>query len=171
MGWFTNLELDSLESLLVFELQDLYDAEQRIVEALPKMAEGATSPALKQALRQHLEETRRQVSRLEDIFELLGVATKRETCDAMKGLIEEGSEILNASGEDAVRDAAIIAACQRVEHYEMAGYGTVRTWASQLGLTQVARMLQATLDEEGQADKILNEIAEQNVNARASVAG
>jgi ferritin-like metal-binding protein YciE len=167
MGWFSNLELDSLDKLLLVQLQDLYDAEIRLVDAIPKMAEGAHCVELKDALNQHLAETRGHVSRLEQIFQELGVEPMRMTCAAMKGIIAEGDEILSASGDCCVRDAAIIAAAQRVEHYEMAGYGSVRTWAEQLGHVNIAHLLQATLDEEGHADKILTEIAEQSVNVHA----
>lgn len=169
MGWFTNLEFDSLDDLLLAQLQDLYDAELRLVDAIPKMADGCQSNDLRQALLQHLQETRGHVSRLEQIFEIMGVEPQRITCEAMKGIVKEGGEVLSASGDPSVRDAAIIAAAQRVEHYEMAGYGSVRTWAAQLGRTDIAEMLQSTLDEEGNADKILTEIAEQSVNPHAGM--
>jgi ferritin-like metal-binding protein YciE len=169
MGWFSNLQFDSLEDLFVAQLKDLYDAELRMVDALPKMIEGAHSESLKQALSLHLGETRSQVQRLENIFRFVEMEPEREACEAMKGLIAEGDEVLSASGDDAVRDAAIIAAAQRVEHYEMAGYGTLRTWAEHLGWADIARMLQTTLDEEGNADKILTEVAEQSVNLRAEM--
>jgi len=168
MGWFTNLELNSLDKLLLVQLQDLYDAELRLVEAIPQMAEAAHSSDLKQALTTHLQETLGHVQRLERVFEMMNVAPQRMTCAAMKGIIAEGDEILNAKGDDYVRDAAIIAAAQRVEHYEMAGYGSVRTWAEQLGQTSIAQILQDTLDEEGNADKILTRIAELSVNAHAA---
>jgi len=131
------------------------------------MAESAHSSNLKQALMNHLQETLGHVQRLERIFEMMNVAPQRMTCAAMKGIITEGDEILNAKGDDYVRDAAIIAAAQRVEHYEMAGYGTVRTWAEQLGLTSIAQILQETLDEEENADRILTQIAEESVNTHA----
>jgi len=168
MGWFTNLDLSSLDKLLLVQLQDLYDAELRLVEAIPQMAESAHSSNLKQALMNHLQETLGHVQRLERIFEMMNVAPQRMTCAAMKGIITEGDEILNAKGDDYVRDAAIIAAAQRVEHYEMAGYGTVRTWAEQLGLTSIAQILQETLDEEENADRILTQIAEESVNTHAA---
>lgn len=171
MGWFSNLDLNSLDQLLIVQLQDLYDAEIRLVDVIPKMAEGAHSVELKDALLQHLTETRRHVTRLEEIFQELGIEPMRMTCPAMKGIISEGDEILSASGDCCVRDAAIIAAAQRVEHYEMAGYGSVRTWAEQLGYHNIAHLLQSTLDEEGNADKILTNIAEQSVNMHAGAAG
>lgn len=167
MSWFSNLELNTLRDLFIAQLKDLYDAEHRITEALPQMAEAAHSADLKQAFRQHLDETKDHVVRLEQIFRELGLEPERETCDAAKGLIAEGSEVIKAEGSPAVKDAALIAAAQRIEHYEMAGYGTIRTFANQLGYERSASMLQETLDEEGNADKILTEIAEQVVNAEA----
>jgi ferritin-like metal-binding protein YciE len=170
MGLFTSTEFNSLEQLFIDQLQDLYDAEHRITDALPKMAEAATSPQLAQAFRDHLQETERQIERLERVFETVGQPAKRKTCDAMKGLVSEGSEVINASGDGDVRDAALIAAAQRVEHYEMAGYGTVRTFARRLGLTEAEELLQATLDEEGATDHKLTAIAESFVNPQAQTA-
>lgn len=171
MGIFFNTELNSLDDLLLLEINDLYDAENRLVEALPQMAEAATSPSLKQAFLKHLQETKRQVSRLEQIYVDLGKSASRHTCDAMKGLIKEGTEIVEAVGSLEVKDAALIGAMQRVEHYEMAGYGTARTIAEHLGYTNVARLLQTTLDEERQTDLRLTELAEGNINAKAETAG
>ena len=167
MGMFTSVHLGSLEDLLMLELNDLYDAEKRLCDALPKMAEAASSPGLKQAFRQHFEQTKRQVSRLEQIFVDLGVPASRTTCDAMKGLIKEGSEIISAVGSPQVKDAALISAAQRVEHYEVAGYGSARTFATHLGHTNVARLLQLTLDEEKETDTRLTELAEQSINVQA----
>jgi ferritin-like metal-binding protein YciE len=167
MGLFS-IELNSMEDLLLLQLEDLYDAEKRLTEALPKMADAAHCPELQQAFRMHLQETEGHVRRLEQIFQELNREPTRETCAAMKGLISEGSDMISAQGNCAVKDAALIAAAQRVEHYEMAGYGTVRTLARQLGREQIADLLQQTLDEEGNADKILTEIAESSVNAQAS---
>jgi ferritin-like metal-binding protein YciE len=167
MSWFSNLELNTLHDLFVAQLKDLYDAEHRITEALPKMAEAAHSPDLKHAFQQHLEETETHVIRLEQVFRELGLEPERETCEAAQGLIAEGDEVINADGAAAVKDAALIAAAQRVEHYEMAGYGTLRTFAHQMGHDRLAVLLQETLDEEGNADKILTEIAEQVVNVQA----
>jgi ferritin-like metal-binding protein YciE len=167
MGFFVSVQLDSLEDLLSLELDDLYDGEKRLCDALPKMADAASSPALKQAFRQHLQQTQRQVSRLEQIFVDLGKPASRETCDAMKGLIKEGSEIIDATGSPAVKDAALISAAQRVEHYEMAGYGSARTFAQHLGHSNVVRLLQMTLDEEKETDRQLTQLAEESINVRA----
>ena len=167
MNLFFSKELNSLEDLLVLELDDLYDAEQRLCAALPKMAEAAHSDALRAAFEEHAQQTQRHVSRLEQIFVDIGRAASRETCDAMKGLIREGKEIINATGSPEVRDAALIGAAQRVEHYEMAGYGTARTFAQHLGLTDVVRLLQATLDEERETDQRLTILAEQTINFEA----
>ena len=167
MGLFFNKELNSLEELLAFELDDLYDAEQRLCTALPKMAEAASSESLKAAFEQHATQTQRHVSRLEQVFVDMGRSSNRETCDAMKGLISEGKEIIDASGSPEVKDAALIGAAQRVEHYEIAAYGTARTFAKHLGLSDVVRLLQATLDEERETDERLTQLAEQQVNLRA----
>jgi len=166
MGLFS-LKLNSLQDLLLVQLEDLYDAENRLVDALPKMANAAESADLQRAFQIHLEETKNHAARLEQIFAQLGQEPTRETCEAMKGLIAEGTAMVNAEGDAAVKDAALIAAAQRVEHYEIADYGTVRTLAHQLGYDEMAALLQETLDEEGNADKILTEIAESSVNAKA----
>ncbi|HVW01208.1 MAG TPA: ferritin-like domain-containing protein [Planctomycetaceae bacterium] len=166
MGLFS-IQLNSLEDLLLLQLEDLYDAERRLTEALPKMADAAHSPELQQAFRMHLQETEGHVRRLDQVFRDLDREPHRETCDAMKGLISEGSTMVSAEGDPAVKDAALIAAAQRVEHYEIAAYGTVRTLARHLGREEIADLLQQTLDEEGNADKILTEIAESSVNAQA----
>jgi ferritin-like metal-binding protein YciE len=167
MGFFGNIELNSLEDLLLLELNDLYDGEKRLCDALPQMADAASSPALKEAFQRHLQETQRQVSRLEQIFVDLGKPASRETCDAMKGLIKEGAEIIDATGSPAVKDAALISAAQRVEHYEMAGYGSARTFAEHLGHVNVVRLLQLTLDEEKETDSLLTELAEESINVKA----
>ena len=156
----------SLHALLIDELQDLYHAENQLVDALPKMAEAATNPELKQGLVRHLEETRVHVERLEQVFDTLGEAAKGKTCHAMKGLVEEGSQAIKLKAPSAVRDAALIGAAQRVEHYEMAGYGTARAFAEALGETSAAALLQQTLDEEGAANKALTQAA-QTVNREA----
>ncbi|MEW4526735.1 ferritin-like domain-containing protein [Maioricimonas sp. JC845] len=168
MGLFTSTEFDSLECLFVDQIQDIYDAEQRLTKALPKMAEAATDPQLKAAFSSHLTETEGQVHRLEKVFEMLGKDAKTKTCDAMKGLISEGEEMINAKGDEHVRDAALIAAAQRVEHYEIAAYGTARQLATRLGRSDIARLLQETLDEEGAADRKLTSIAEASVNPQAA---
>jgi ferritin-like metal-binding protein YciE len=161
------MKLDNLRKLFVEELRDLYSAENQLVKALPKMAKGASSEDLKQALEDHLEQTQGQVERLEEVFEQLDETPKGKTCKAMKGLVEEGSEILEEDGEDSVIDAGIIAAAQKVEHYEIASYGTVRTWAGLLGENEAAELLQETLDEEGEANKLLNKLAQDIVNPEA----
>jgi ferritin-like metal-binding protein YciE len=162
------IELKSFKDLFTNQIEDLYDAEQRLTKALPKMAEAAHSSQLKQAIQQHLSETQGHVSRLETIFREIGIEPKRETCEAMKGLISEGEDMIHAKGDPDVRDAAIIAAAQRVEHYEIAGYGTARTFALRLGLRQAADLLQQTLNEEAAADRKLTQIAESNVNVQAT---
>ncbi|HLH38146.1 MAG TPA: ferritin-like domain-containing protein [Bryobacteraceae bacterium] len=160
-------EFNSLEDLFLEQIEDLYDAEHRIIRALPKMIEAAQDPDLKRALDQHLAETRNQVDRLDTIFRSLNKAPERETCEAMKGLIREGEDMVGAKGSPEVRDAAIIAAAQRVEHYEMAGYGTARSLAQALGHSEAARLLESTLQEEKNADQILTQVAERSVNVHA----
>jgi len=167
---FTSLEFNSLNDLFVSQIEDLYDAENRLTKALPKMAEAAQSSQLKQAFQQHLTETQGHVSRLETIFRELGIEPKRETCEAMKGLIAEGEEMIKAKGDPDVKDAALIAAAQRVEHYEISGYGTAKTFAKRLGKTQAANLLQQTENEEVAADKKLTTIAESSVNVQAASA-
>lgn len=165
------MKLESLHDLFVDELKDLYNAENQLVKALPKMAKAAASEELRTAFEEHLEETENQVERLETIFKQLDESPKGKKCQAMAGLIEEGKEMIDADAEDAVRDAALIAAAQRVEHYEIAGYGTVRTYAQLLGLDDAAQLLQETLEEEAAADEKLNDLSK-NINAEAqSVAG
>jgi ferritin-like metal-binding protein YciE len=161
------MKLDSLETLYVEELRDLYNAENQLLKALPKMAKGASAPELKQAFEDHLEQTREHVERLDEIFEKLDKKPAGKTCKAMKGLIEEGSEILEEEGQESVLDAGIIAAAQKVEHYEIASYGTVRTFAQMLGEEDAAELLQQTLEEEDEADKRLTELAEEVVNVEA----
>ena len=165
---FTALKLNSLRDLLVEELRDLYNAETQLVDALPKMAEAATSHELKSAFEHHLEETREHVSRLENTFQQINEESSGETCEAMKGLIKEGEILLKAEGDPDVRDAGLIGAAQRVEHYEMAGYGTARSLARRLGENQVAESLQQTLNEEAEANKKLTTIAESRVNVSAA---
>jgi ferritin-like metal-binding protein YciE len=154
--------------LFELELKDLYSAEKQLTKALPKMAKAATNEELKQAFESHLEETEGQIGRLEKIFEQLDIAYGRvEKCKAMEGLVEEGKEIMEEGLEPDVLDAALICAAQKVEHYEIAGYGCARTFAQQLGLQDIADLLQETLDEEGATDKKLTDIAESVVNAEA----
>jgi ferritin-like metal-binding protein YciE len=165
---FTTLKLDSLRDLLVEELRDLYSAETQLLDALPKMEQAASSNELKSAFSHHLEQTRQHVSRLERIFQQMGENPSGETCEAMKGLVKEGEVLVKAKGDPDVQDAGLIGAAQRVEHYEIAGYGTARTLARRLGEGQVAETLQQTLNEEAEADKKLTSIAESNVNVAAA---
>jgi len=162
------MEIQNLEALLVEELKDILGAERQILDAVPKMIEAATADELKSALRDHLEKTRRHVERVERAFEMLGAEAEEKVCKGMAGLLQEGGEVLRKSMPDAIRDAAIIGAAQRVEHYEMAAYGVVRSFAQQLGRLDVAQMLQANLDEEGDADRLLTQIAEFHVNIAAN---
>lgn len=164
------MPLDSLHDLYVDELKDLYNAENQLLKALPRMAKAATAPELKAAFADHLEVTRGQVVRLDTIFAGLGASPKGKKCKAMEGLIAEGKDIIDEDGDPAVIDAALIAAAQRVEHYEMAGYGCVRTFAKLLGYADAAALLQETLDEEGEADQTLTGLAESVINVRADEA-
>ena len=163
--------MESLDELLAEELKDIYSAEKQLLRALPKMAKKASAPELKTALQEHAEMTQRQIERLEDVFEALGKPAKAKTCKAMQGLIEEATEIMEEDASDSVLDAGIIAAAQKVEHYEIASYGTVRTWARLCGEEEAANLLQETLDEESQTDERLTELAESIVNPRAEEGG
>ena len=162
------MKLNSLEDLFVEQLRDLYDAENQLVKALPKMAKAASAPELRKAFDGHLEETKRHVDRLEQVFNMLGQKAKGETCAAMEGLVKEGGEMISEKGDPKVKDAGLIACAQRVEHYEIAGYGCVRSWAQQLGKFEAARLLEETLNEEKHADEKLNTIAEGQVNLQAA---
>ena len=159
---------NSLQELYVEQLQDLYDAEHQIIKALPKMIAEATSTDLKDALTEHLEVTKTQASRLEQIFESSGEKAKAEKCKGMQGVIQEGSDLIREIEDENVRDAAIIASAQRVEHYEMAGYGTARNYASLLEDDNAAQLLQETLDEEKEADAKLTALAE-DINVSAPI--
>jgi ferritin-like metal-binding protein YciE len=163
------VKLESLHDLYVMELKDLYSAENQLVKALPRMAKAANSPELRAALEEHLEVTRGQVERLEKIFRKLDAKPKGKGCKAMEALIEEGKELLKSDADPMVLDAGIIAAAQKVEHYEIAGYGCVRTYARMLGYEDAAELLQETLDEEGEADKTLTELAESSINVEAEI--
>src|SRR5436305_11492014 len=163
------MKLESLKDLYLEQLKDLYSAEGQLVDALPKMADAAHAPELKNAFREHLNQTKQHVDRLEQIFRKLGESPKGDTCEGMKGLIKEGQEMIKMKGEPEVLDAGLIAAAQRVEHYEMAGYGTVRTYAELLGDQDAVRLLERTLQEEEDADEKLTEIAESNINQEALV--
>jgi len=171
--WFSKLagtstKLDHLQDLLVEQLKDLYSAELQLIEALPKMAEAATSAGLKEAFRTHLRETEGQKARMERIFHELGLEPQSETCEAMQGLVSEGQEMIDLEGDSEVKDAGLIAAAQRVEHYEIAGYGCARAFARRLGHLVVANLLQQTLDEEAAADKKLTQLAENVINPQAA---
>jgi ferritin-like metal-binding protein YciE len=161
------MEMESLQDLFVDNLKDLYSAETQLTKALPKMAKAANEPALKEAFTTHLKETEGQIKRLEQILQELDESPKGKKCKAMEGLIEEGKELMEEDADPAVLDAGLIGAAQKVEHYEIAGYGTVRTYAQILGNDEAARLLQQTLDEEGATDKKLNELAMQFINAEA----
>ncbi|HET9224921.1 MAG TPA: ferritin-like domain-containing protein [Roseiflexaceae bacterium] len=161
------MKLNTLQDLLIEELQDIYDAENQILKALPNMAKAASAPQLQQAFEEHLRQTQTHVQRLDQVFQQFGAKSKGKTCKAMQGLIAEGEEMIKERADPAVRDAGLISAAQRVEHYEMAAYGTVRTYARQLGPQQAAQLLQQTLDEEGMTDKRLTMLAESLINLEA----
>jgi ferritin-like metal-binding protein YciE len=165
------MKMPTLDILLEEELKDIYSAEKQLLKALPKLAKRASSPELKSALEEHVQVTKRQTERLEQVFEELGKSAKAKTCEAMKGLIEEAEDMLSEDAADSVMDAAIIGCAQKVEHYEIASYGTVKTWAERVGQDRAARLLDETLQEEGEADKRLTGIAESMVNEEASSGG
>jgi ferritin-like metal-binding protein YciE len=162
------MEMESLQELLVEELKDIYNAESQLLKAMPKMAKKAKNQQLKTAFETHMKETEGQIERLGQVFEALGEKAKGKKCHAMEGLLEEAKEIMGEDMEDDVMDAALIAAAQKVEHYEIASYGTVRAWAQILGNKQAVKLLQQTLDEEGKTDKLLSKLAEENINIEAS---
>lgn len=159
--------LDTLHALLAEQVKDLYSAEKQLLKALPRMAKAACEPGLKKALLSHLEETKTHAARLEEIASKLDIKPTGKVCKAMQGLIAEGAEVLEENGEDPVLDAAIIAAAQRVEHYEISAYGTARAFAEQLGKRDIAKVFQATLDEEKAADERLTEVCEGGILAAA----
>lgn len=161
------MEMESLRELYIDELKDLYSAEKQITKALPKMVKNANNPQLKKAFSHHLEQTEGHVERLERIFDMLGESPRGKKCKGMEGLIEEAKELLEEDAAEEVLDAGLISKAQHVEHYEMAGYGTVRTYAQQLGFNDQAKLLQQTLDEEGETNEMLTEIAETSVNLEA----
>jgi ferritin-like metal-binding protein YciE len=166
-------QLFTMNDLLMHELSDLYSAENQLIEALPLLAKSANSPKLRQAIEDHLTVTRAQLTRLNECFTILGQTPANTVCAAMKGLIAEGQKLLATQkwADPSVYDAALIAACQRVEHYEMAGYGCARTYAMHLGEDKVQQLLQQTLDEEGATDHALTKLAETDINYRADQAG
>ena len=162
------MEMQDLQDLYVDELRDIYNAEKQLVRALPKMAKKASDDQLRQAFTDHLEQTREHVSRLEEIFEKLGKRAGGKVCKAMQGIVEEGKEMMEEDAAEEVMDAALIAAAQRAEHYELAAYGTVRSYAKLLGDDRAAKILQKTLDEEGETDELLTKIAESTINVSAA---
>jgi ferritin-like metal-binding protein YciE len=164
------MKLNSLRDLYIAELRDLYDAENRILKALPKMAEAANAPDLRSAFQEHLEESRGNVSRLEQVFQKLNETPKGEKCKGIVGIIDEGEDMMDEDAAPAVSDAALIASAQRVEHYEIAAYGTVRTYARRLGFADQEHLLDQTLQEEGAADKKLTNLAESYINESAKTA-
>lgn len=165
------MALETMQDLFVEQLKDLYSAEKQLVQALPKMAKAATTPELAEAFTSHLAQTENHVSRLEQCLEQVNASGRGKKCKGMEGLIEEGKETIDEEGQDAVKDAGLIAAAQRVEHYEISAYGTARTMATMLGLDDLAELLEETLGEEEEADKLLSEIAQDQVNPQAMTAG
>jgi ferritin-like metal-binding protein YciE len=161
------MKLRTLEDLFLDELEDIYNAEGQITRALPKLAEAASTPELRAAFQEHLTQTKGQIERLNQVFEHIGKPAKGKTCAGMKGLLEEGEEVMSEDSDRSVRDAALIACTQKVEHYEIAAYGTLRTYAEMLGYTRAATLLQQTLSEEEDTDKKLSRIATRSVNVRA----
>lgn len=163
-----SMALNSLQDLFSEQIADLYNAETQLVDALPKMSEAAASQELRQAFDQHLAQTRQHVQRLEQIYEQTGVERMNKECKGMKGLIAEGQEVIKERGNDVTKDAALIAAAQRVEHYEIAGYGTVRTYAERLGFEEAISLLEQTLEEESKTDEMLTSLATDGINAAAA---
>jgi ferritin-like metal-binding protein YciE len=168
MAIFHRHHFDSMNDLLVDQLEDLYDAEKRQCESQTKLAEKAQTPELAAMFRQQDQTARAHVTRLESAFSELGMEPKRETCDAMKGLVKEAEHVMGTDGDPTVRDAALIASAQRIKHYEMAGYGVARTFAQQLGHMQIAQLMQQSLDEEKQADQQLTDLAMRRINPEAA---
>lgn len=161
----------TLQDLLIDMVRDTFDAEKQLLKALPKLAKAADSTELRAAFTDHLDVTRKQVTRLEQVFQQLGVAPRGKHCAAMESLIEEGKEIMEEDVGPELLDAALIAAAQKVEHYEIAAYGTMRTWAEMLGHSKAAKLFQTTLDEEAEADEKLTQLAETRINAEANSGG
>ena len=168
MALFHRHHFDSMNDLLVDQLEDLYDAEKRQCESQPKLAEKAETPELAAMFRQQDQTARAHVTRLEAAFSELGMQPKGETCDAMKGLVKEAEHVLGTDGDPRVRDAALIASAQRIKHYEMAGYGVARTFAQQLGHMQIAKLMQQSLDEEKRADQAFTDLAMRRINPQAT---
>jgi len=165
------MSLDSLDKLFLDELRDMYNGEKQITRALPKMAKAAENPELQQAFSKHLKETEGQIQRLEQIFKELGEAVRGKTCKGLQGILEEGKEMMEEEGEDAVLDAALISAAQKVEHYEIASYGCLRAYAQLLGYDSAVRLLEQNLAEEEAADKKLTQLGESGINEAAAAVG
>ncbi len=162
------MKIKSLSDLFLDELKDVYDAEHQLIKALPKMAKAANSDKLRAAFEAHLQETEEQIKRLEQVFEIIDKKPTRKSCKAMKGLVEEGQEMMKEDMDPEVKDAALISSAQRVEHYEIAAYGCLRTWADLLGMKDAKKLLQTTLDEEGKTDEKLTKLAETSINVKAA---
>jgi ferritin-like metal-binding protein YciE len=160
-------KVQSLQDMYVEELKDIYNAEKQLLKALPKMAKAASSEELRAAFEEHTQQTQGHIERLEQVFKTLDMQPKSKTCEAMKGLVEEGQEIIDMDGDESAIDAGLIAAAQKVEHYEIATYGTLRSWAKQLGNDEAVELLQQTLDEESQTDEKLTQLAESLINQEA----
>jgi ferritin-like metal-binding protein YciE len=164
------MKVNSLRELFISELKDIYDAEQQIVKALPDMVKASSTPELREAFQEHLEQTRDHVRRLEQIFQGCGEEAKAKKCDGLRGILKEGEDAIDLDGDATTRDAALIAGAQRVEHYEIAVYGSLRSWANQIGDSRSASLLEETLNEEKSADEKLTQIAERSVNVSATQA-
>lgn len=162
------MKMEALSDLFHDELKDIYDAEHQLKQALPKMAKKANSDKLKKAFEMHLTETEEHIARLEKVFEMIGKKPTRKTCQAMKGLVAEATEMMKEIDDPELMDAALIAAAQRTEHYEMASYGCLRTWAEIMEMKDAQKLLQKTLDEEGETDKKLTRLAETGINVKAA---
>lgn len=162
------MKLDNMQALLIEELNDLYSTEEQIIDVLPQMISAVTSPQLKDSFQQHLQQTQKQKDRLDRVFREFGASPEHKKCKGMEGILKEGKDIAKAKGNPQVRDAALISAAQRVEHYEMAGYGSARTFAQVVGRTDVADLLQQTLNEEGETDKRLTQVAVDQLNEQAA---
>ena len=170
-SYWTNsksMELNTLKDLYIHELKDLFSAEQQLVKALPKMAKAASNKQLASGFQEHLEQTKGHAQRLEKILSSHNATTRGPKCKGMEGIVAEGAEMIEEEADDEVKDAGLIAAAQRVEHYEMAGYGTARTYAKLLGDREGAKLLQTTLEEEKQTDQKLSELADSAINVAAA---
>jgi ferritin-like metal-binding protein YciE len=159
--------INSLDDMFLLEIKDLYHAEKQLTKALPKAAKKATSPELKSAIEEHLQQTESHVSRLEEVFKMLGQMPKVKVCEAMKGILKEAEEILSSRIAPPIKDAAIIGAAQKIEHYEIASYRAIIQWASQMGRDDIKQLLGQILDEEEEADRKLGELAKTSINSRA----